>query len=169
MPGSWLKQYEFAKLADSHTELEYEIPVGELPGVGSEVRPAESPLKAQFSFGRVQGVVVAAVDVRGEVMLVCQRCLLPLRYPLTVASKVALLASESEADRAPESLETFLAVDGRVSAAALAAEEVLLALPIAPRHEDEAMCHAAEGPAVHEDVQRPFADLRELLKPARRK
>ena len=49
--------------------------------------------------------------------------------PLDLHSRVVLLLTEQEAVRAPASRETFLAPEGRVSAAALVSEEVLLSVP----------------------------------------
>jgi uncharacterized metal-binding protein YceD (DUF177 family) len=80
---------------------------------------------------------------------------------------VVLLASEAEAERAPPEDETFLAPEGWVSAAELAAEELLLALPQAPRHANVADCQLGSDAPVDDDqveTQRPFADLRALLK-----
>ena len=45
-----------------------------------------------------------------------------------------LVGSEREAEEAPVGWETYLAPEGRLSLAALVAEELLLALPIVPLH-----------------------------------
>ena len=85
-----------------------------------------------------------------------------------------VVESEREAEDAPAGWETFLAPDGRMSLEALAAEELLLALPIVPLHEVGAECIAAEpvagdkhrAPAAAEEAvatARPFADLKALL------
>jgi uncharacterized metal-binding protein YceD (DUF177 family) len=81
--------------------------------------------------------------------------------------------SAAAAARAPEELETFLAPDGHGSLAALAAEELLLALPIVPRHaegecrlaadEVEGVQLAPPGTAAEGETQRPFADLRAMF------
>ena len=79
-------------------------------------------------------------------------------------------------------METFLAPDGRLSLAALVAEELLLALPIVPVHRTSAACQpllaarpigaldeakdpsgVGAAPADGAAVARPFADLRALL------
>ena len=173
MPGAWSKQHDFIRLADARTELEYSIPVGELPGIGENVAAASEPLQARLTFGREQGLPAVDVEVRGAVRLQCQRCMRDFDQPLDLQSRVVLLLTEQQADRAPPSLETYLAAEGRVSAAALVAEEVLLAVPLVPRHEDEAQCAvqadiAAAAPAGEATgstgTRRPFADLQALLK-----
>ncbi len=176
MSGGWSKQHDFIRLADARTELEYSIPVGELPGVGVSVAAASEPLQTRLTFGREQGLPAVDVEVRGAVQLQCQRCMRSFELPLDLQSRVVLLLTEQQADRAPPSLETYLAADGRVSAAALVAEEVLLAVPLVPRHEDEAQCAVqADAAAVvpageaagSAGTRRPFADLQSLLQKGR--
>jgi uncharacterized protein len=166
MLGGWSKPYELAKLADTHAEFDYAIPVSELAGLPEGLSECRGPLQAQLRFSREQGLPLVEVRMRGAVTMICQRCLAPMQQAINATARVALLASEREADRVPESLETFLAPDGCVTAAALVAEELLLALPIVPRHEGAAECQAAAGIAEVDEVetQHPFADLRAMLK-----
>ena len=176
MPGGWIKQHEVVRLAEAQTELDYCIPVGELPGIGDHTSAAGQPLQARLTFGRQQGMPVVDIAISGAVRLQCQRCMRGFEQPLDLHSRVVILLSEQDADRAPQSLETFLASEGRVSAAALVSEEVLLAIPLAPRHEDESQCVvetaavvAAPAREVVEDpgTRRPFADLQALLRKER--
>jgi len=165
MPGGWLKQQDVARLADAQAEFDARIPLGEL-SVPAEVSATPEPLHAQVRFGREQLLPVAIVTVRGSVGLVCQRCLQPMVQVVDTSARLALIEREDEAMDVPEDLEIFLAPEGRVSIAALVSEELLLALPLAPRH-DDAQCgssRAAEDLPEVSDTQRPFADLRELLK-----
>lgn len=164
MPGGWLKQQDVARLADAQAEFDARIPLGEL-SVPAEVSATPEPLHAQVRFGREQLLPVATVTVRGSVGLVCQRCLLPMMYVVDTSARLALIEREDQAVDVPEDLEIFLAPEGRVSIAALVCEELLLALPLAPRHDTQCGSSPAadEVPEVSE-TQRPFADLRELLK-----
>lgn len=176
MSGGWSKPREFAKLADLRAEFEYEIPVGELPGLPSEWIESPATVRASLRFRRERGIAVADVSVLGELAGTCQRCLQPLRWPVAADSRVALVASEAEADELPPEFESFLAPEGRCELAALVAEEVLLALPIVAQHAEGERCagSAAEvaGPiapapgagAGHGETQRPFAELGALLK-----
>jgi uncharacterized protein len=174
MPGAWSKPREFARLADSRAEFEVEIPVNELPGIPAEWTGTPAVIAARLRFLREQGQAMAEVAVQGELAGTCQRCMQALRLPLQSASRVALVASEDEAGRLPAEYETFLAAEGRCELAALVAEEVLLSLPIVPRHAPGSPCELAAdegqvaagepgeaGPVA--DTQRPFADLRALM------
>jgi uncharacterized protein len=166
MPGGWSKRYEFAKLADTHAELEFAIPIADLAGLPGDVGGSGEPLKTLVRFTREQSWPLAEVRIQGTVSLTCQRCLKPMKHAVDANTRVALLASEAEAERAPDYLESFLAADGRVSAAELVAEELMLALPLAPRHEGTKQCHAADDDEQQSaaDTRHPFADLRALMK-----
>jgi uncharacterized protein len=166
MPGGWSKRAELTKLADTHAELEFAIPVAELAGLPADLSESGGPLQTLVRFSREQNWPLAEVRIRGAVSLTCQRCLKPMRHAVDATTRVALLVSEAEADRAPDYLETFLANDGRVSAAELVAEELMLALPLAPRHEGTKQCHVAadDEPGDNADTQHPFAELRALMK-----
>jgi uncharacterized protein len=168
MPGGALKLRDVRKLSDAHAILDLDIPLAELPGLPVELIAAGDPLHAHVEFGREQGFMVARVALRGALELVCQRCLGPMRWQVDTSSPVLLIESETEADGAPAEWETYLAVEGRLSVAALAAEELRLALPIVPLHADGLQCRQAETPAPEplaapQVTARPFADLRALL------
>ena len=80
-----------------------------------------------------------AVD--GSVRLQCQRCLGSLDLPVHLAAQLELASSEAEIMAADDDIERTVA--GReMSVAALVEDEVLLALPMAPKHEQ---CGAAAG------------------------
>jgi uncharacterized protein len=164
MPGGWSKPRELAKLADTRAEFEFAIPVGELPGIPAELSLADEPVRVGLRFAREQGTAVANVQVRARLRPLCQRCLAPMRIEVSSSSHVAVIEHPAAADTVPGEMETFLAPEGRCDLAALAAEELLLALPIVPRHAEGEGCEA--GGAEHE-TQRPFAELRALLERAK--
>lgn len=71
--------------------------------------------------------------VRGSVRLQCQRCLGSLDVPVQVEAHLEFAASEAEIMAAEDDIERVVA--GReMSVAALVEDEVLLALPMAPKH-----------------------------------
>ena len=67
--------------------------------------------------------------------------------PIETNSPVLLIESEAEAEAAPVEWETYLAAEGRLSLEALAAEELLLALPVVPLHADSSVCEASAAHA----------------------
>ena len=79
--------------------------------------------------------------VEGSVRLECQRCLDSLDFPLQLDAQLEFASSEAEITAAEDEIDRVVA--GReMSVAALVEDEVLLALPMVPKHEQ---CGAAAG------------------------
>lgn len=104
------------------------------------------------------------VEVSGALRLVCQRCLGPLVYPVEVRSSLLLIPPGQPLPDDELAEDGFDAIEAEKEMALLPLieEEVLLALPIAPRHE------VCETPAAagEEDASSPFAALAKLKKGA---
>jgi uncharacterized protein len=102
------------------------------------------------------------LEAQGRLNLTCQRCLGAVECALAVASTLLLAATQAEIDAepmSPEMPERVLA-GRRMAVRDLVEDELLLALPFAPRHED---C-AAQGRAAPEGRQMPFATLRGMMR-----
>lgn len=173
MPGGALKLRDVRKLAESRAAFELEMPVSELPGLPLDLLAGDGRVQAQLRFGREQGFAIADVQLRARLQVICQRCMGPMPLEIDTSASV-VVESEHDAEQAPAGWETFLAPEGRLSLAALTAEELLLAVPIVPLHGVDAACMPAQA-AVNSPLvaqvraapdtatARPFADLRALL------
>ena len=169
MSEAWSKLRDIDLAADGRVRVEFSIPFDELPRVRPQLRRGEGCVTGEVRFGREQGRAIAEVEIAARAVLTCQRCLAPLEWPIASRGRVALVADAAEADRVPAELETAHAADRRVSVRDLVEEELLLALPIAPLHE-EGGCGAAwkaqgaDRSTAGEKRHRPFERLDELLK-----
>jgi uncharacterized protein len=174
MPGGALKLRDVKKLAETRAVFEFEMPVADLPGLPLELLAGDGQVQVKLRFSREQGFAMADVQLRAQLQVICQRCMEPMALAVNSSAPVLVVESEREAEEAPAGWETFLAPEGRLSLEALAAEELLLAVPIVPLHEAQAACAPAvevpavqaapqAGPAEPAATARPFADLRALL------
>jgi len=79
------------------------------------------------------------IALKGAVTLECQRCLGDFEWPIDQATDVLLARDETElaAFDADSSLEVVLAA-GAIDPLTLVEDELVLALPFAPRHPDSA-------------------------------
>lgn len=134
---------------------------GVLPGTGISVR---------FRFSRADGGIGVDTKLGGQVVLTCQRCLRPVSVPINGDGALVLVADDAAAEQVPEGREPVVAEANQVDLTWLAEEEMLLALPLVPLH-DEACSAAIESEAVavvgeppEGKRQRPFENLRDLLK-----
>jgi uncharacterized protein len=166
MPEDGSKLWPVAVLADERRRVALEIPVGQLTRLAPMLAGQDGSVQGNVALAREQGRIVADVAVNTRLTLRCQRCLGTMEVSVEGSSRVALLESEAEADNVPPEFETALAPEGRLRLADLVEEELLLALPAAPMH-PEGQCPAEAVPGADEpvqaDVQRPFANLGELL------
>jgi len=78
------------------------------------------------------------LSLSGSVGLTCVRCLEPVRAALAEARLFKLALTETEAEREDAESEGYdvLAANPRFDVLGLVEDEAILALPIAPRHED---------------------------------
>ena len=153
------------RLADGGAEIDFAVPLAELPGMAAGVA---GRVAGRARFARTQGLPVVELTVRGAATLECQRCMQPMSVPIERLVKVALVASEADVARVPPELEPVLAPGGRISIGELITEELLLTLPIVALHGEGEPCAAtppetATGEQA-QDTHKPFARLADLLK-----
>jgi uncharacterized protein len=172
MSQDWSKLLDVGLLADDRAEIDFSIPLKEFPRVLPLLAAPDGTARGRVDFGREDRIAVAQIRIAAEVMLLCQRCLSPLTWTVNSTGRAALVATPAEAGRLPETLETVLAPDHRISIRDLVEEELLLALPLVPRHENEECAGARAGmpaesgsqPQPAGETHRPFGQLSELLK-----
>jgi uncharacterized protein len=175
MSLGWSRRAPVDTLVSTDTAIDFKIPLAELPRVSHELIGKDGEASGHVRFSRHMGHAVADLDVRAEPEVVCQRCMLPMRWPVNVKSRIALVSDYDAADRVPDGMEVFLVEADSVSVRDLVDEEVMLALPHVARHAEESECagralalpgQESETPeeAAAAQVQKPFAQLGELLK-----
>ncbi|MBL8327734.1 MAG: DUF177 domain-containing protein [Rubrivivax sp.] len=130
--------------ARAQGSLQGELPRASLPRLVQSVLPeaAAAPVVWQVSGscrtspGR-DPLIRLDLVVRTQVQLTCQRCLEPLELPLDLQRRLRFEAGEEAAERLDESLEDedVLALTPRLDLTALIEDELILSLPIVPRHD----------------------------------
>ena len=165
MPEDGLTESNVALLADEGRQVDVAVPVARLARLEGMLAGSDGTLTGRVQLSREGGRICADVQFAAAVTVTCQRCLGPMPLSLEGGSRVVLVETEENAAGVPQEFETALAPNGRLRLAGLLEEELLLALPAAPRHA-AGQCPAAR-PETREDaapdVQRPFANLGELL------
>jgi uncharacterized protein len=108
-----------------------------------------------------RGYPALRLKVGGALQLVCQRCLGALEYPLHIDVSLGLAETQAEIDAEPlvaEGPERIVA-GPEMPVRDLVEDEVLLAIPLAPRHE---RCAGRDAGAAGKE-RSPFAGLRGLV------
>ena len=105
-----------------------------------------------------RGRPAAALSLRGAIVVTCDRCGLKLELPIEFESRFWFAASEAELNAQPIEVGDSEPLLGsrHFSVAQLIEDELILAVPISPRH---LHCRAAQEPALDSGRHRPLAPL----------
>ena len=149
---------EFARTG---SKLQGAWPVADFPRLRDVLRTNEGTLRYELrGVPQEQGRPALRLKVDGALQFVCQRCLGALEIPLHLDVSLQLAATQAEVDTGPVEAEgpDKIVAGRQMPVREMVEDEVLLAIPIAPRHE-----RCASGSAGLDDGQSPFAGLRGLL------
>lgn len=147
--------------------LSGDVPIADLPRLLDALETPRGVLHYTVQGGvDKQGMQFLDVGVVGLCRLRCQRCLDGLDYPVRLDTRLLLRdqpgldALDDEAGNEEEGFDSILA-DTHLNVLDMLEEEILLSLPIAPKHELGA-CQATDGKNTRLDEQNPFAVLAKL-------
>ncbi len=100
------------------------------------------------------------LSARATLQLRCQRCLGPLAHEVRAEALLVLASSQAEIDAEPASVDSpdRVIAGKEMGVRDLVEDELILALPYAPRHEG---CEAS--PTEREVLSSPFAGLRGMM------
>ena len=161
------------KLANQQGIVEGSFPVKQLERFGEMLvdLAGDVNLRLAFSKGEHDRTEVHG-HVATEVRLECQFCLRPVTIRLSSEIAVIVVKSEAELEKLEEEQDGIISADKLMPIAALVEDELMLAVPMIPRHGD-GECPDSEY-AVTEDLAaekqdesattyRPFAGLADAI------
>jgi uncharacterized protein len=163
---SFIDSLDFAR---NRREISGEVPVTELQRLQDllENRQGKIAYRIRGSVDE-QGDPYLEVSVTGHCHVRCQRCLEAMDYPvqldtrLMLRDQASLDAEELLAGQPGHELvfDSILA-DDHLDVLSMVEDEILLSLPISPRHE-QGECQVANVGNGHQEQSRPFAELVKL-------
>jgi uncharacterized protein len=144
-----------------------EVPIAKLPRLLEILENPHGILSYTIQGGVDKlGSYFLDINVAGRCQLRCQRCLNDLDYPIWLDTRL-LLRDQASMDALDdyiggdeEEFDSILA-DAHLNVLDFLEEEILLSLPIAPKHELGA-CQLTGGENVHQEEKNPFAVLAKL-------
>lgn len=160
---------EAGRLAERRAQLHGVIELERLPRLaGQLVAPSTAEVSVEFESGS-QGMPCLIGQVSAELPVECQRCLDTLVICARPSFRFAVVDDSSQADPVPEGYEPLLAAGLRVRLWKLIEDELLLALPLSPRHGHGECGELAElidrYESSREQRTSPFAALKKIPKP----
>lgn len=168
---------DVAAFAEAGAELQGEWPLAELPrltaGAVTAADTAAEPVtwRARGETRKVGGARQPWLHLgaHARLLLPCQRCLQPVAQDLEVDRWIRFVEGEEQAAEIDEESEDdVLALPRSLDLRWLLEDELILELPLVPRHEDcSPPAHLAAAPEEEEaeaDKPNPFASLAALKK-----
>lgn len=168
--GIDLERVDVVRLADRAQTLKGQWPGLELTRLSSDLAgpPGEVLWSARGEFKPVMGSkseLWLHLDARVVVPMTCQRCLDPVPVPLSAARSYRFVRDEAQAQQQDEeSEEDVLAIPPEgLDLRALIEDELILSLPLVPKHQDCVSLAAAgaQSEVIDERVN-PFLALAAL-------
>jgi uncharacterized metal-binding protein YceD (DUF177 family) len=170
-PSEWAASGQVFEIADKISSFERlaEIVGKDLEMLDLERRPADwrdAPVTGRLAFGfadaqervpALEGSVAVTVDA------VCQRCLGPFRLPLVVEVKLLFTAGPDDVTSA-DGYEVWELDEDRLRPLDLVDEVLVMAMPLAALHVDDAACRVSKpDDRAESSTTRPFASLRSQM------
>lgn len=139
MSGSlhaWYGLRDLAALAGREAALSGRLDLSKLTRLVSLLRSDDGTVDATLRFRqRRDGWLAIELEYRGVVELTCQRCLEPLHHE--IGERVELVVADEGAmpANAPPGFEPYELTRGRLNPGELVEDEVIVGLPLVPKHE----------------------------------
>lgn len=159
------------RYAEQSLKLDGAVKVAEMQRLSSSLQPGDELVDVHLEFGKdEQGVTFIKGDLKTKLTLQCQRCMEPFGYEIISNFLLGVVTTLDEANALPDHYEPALAKEGQLALRELIEDELILNMPIIPRHEPED-CHVslpADAGWEHGKEKNPFHVL-ETLKQKQRK
>lgn len=123
-----------------------EYPVTEMPRLLDSLASGDGVVRYRIVGSMTSGRPTMQLSVEAELRMVCQRCLEPCTQVVRGESIMPIARDERELARweSEDPLVDAQVADPRLDVRTLVEDEILLSLPIMPRH-DEGECSVAVG------------------------
>lgn len=142
------------------------VPASQMPRLAALLakRGAKDELLLQAEFRQgAEGFPEIRLRITGTIHPLCQRCLEPVAWGAAIDVELTVIANEEQAGALADPFDSVMLDEGELHLMAAAEDELLAALPLAPKHEDVASCAIEAGTAAAQRANRPFAGLSALL------
>ena len=136
-------QIDPIRLAVARQQLQGELEISRLKRLNELLTLPDGNVKVQLDFDvDVNKVHFVQGTLKAELSLCCQRCLQAMPWSLDVDVSLAFLTHEHQIDELVADYEPYLLETTPVVLSDIIEDEILLALPQVPMH-DESDCHPA--------------------------
>lgn len=127
------------RFAEQHLGLDGNVKLSTMSRLRTNLVSDDADVTANLTFGRdEQGIIFVHGHVVANLVLQCQRCLEPYKYEIISDFHLGIVKTLDEANALPEHYEPVLTQDGQLALRDVIEDELILNLPIIPKHEPDA-------------------------------
>lgn len=138
---SWYGAAELGAFGERRSVLGGEIELNRLNRLAEMLSSDTGTVATEVRFRQDPGGwLIIQIEYDTTVQMLCQRCLEPLGYHVKDRVEMAVLESASLEKHLPEQYEPLVLEDERLMPAMLIEDELIISLPIVPRHERPEEC-----------------------------
>ncbi len=147
MPASlyaWYSLHDLETLGERGAVLSGELRVAELTRLAASLHAdCDAAVTVALRFGQTaDGRLTMQSAFEATLPLTCQRCLEPVEQVVDETIDWIVVGSETEAGHVADEFEPLVLADDRVQMATLVEDELIVSLPMAPRHASIDECGA---------------------------
>lgn len=140
------------------------IPLCQLERLSESLHDSQGVVRYSLRFAKEDKIHSVSGKVQAELLLECSVCLEKIAIPVDSDVKLGIVSTLAEAERLPEVFEPLLVVDRQIQIKNIVEDELLLAIPIIPRHLDCSLRYVVDQPASQKTTN-PFSILADLKSP----
>lgn len=162
------KQIDPFQLVDHETTLKGDLSLSEMVRLQEFLYEKSGVATIHLEFGRDKlGFAFIRGIIKTGFKVICQRCNTPMTLDLVIAVEDSPVRSDEEAEQLPKNYDPILLGSGELSLLTMVEEEILLSIPIVPRHPERECPVKTSQLAEWEDEKddtNPFLTLKKLLR-----
>ncbi len=161
-------QIDPIRYAETRRELAGPLALAKMARLGEALYDDAGEVQVRLHFGiDEEGFRYMRGTVSGELSLLCQRCMEPMAHHVELELSLAIVGNPTEAEALPSHYDPLMVGDQPLFLQDIIEDELLLALPIVPRHEEDCMVKVEQGSDETESGEpgagnNPFAELAKL-------
>lgn len=135
--GPLPKRVDPRKFAQHEAVIEGEAPVAEMPRLASYLNEELGNVHVELRFAMdEQRLHTISGEARGEVFMICQRCLEPVAVAVNADVNLAVVFTEEQAKNLPKYYDPLIVEAEDVELLSLIEDELILSLPLVKYHDN---------------------------------
>ncbi len=135
------------ELADRNASIQGDLEISCFDRLADVLADNTGTVAVALTFGKAGRFATIVGHVSALLAVKCQRCLDSMEWPIDNDIKLGIVSSVEQADNLPQGFEPLLLADGgKIQLKAMVEDELLLALPDIPKHQEACLPPLARTP-----------------------